>query len=181
LRYQWTAGILWLHPQASIDLCFMCSARARLSQPRSLPCGINSPCQQHVPQIPLPAVFPGHIASSAAKELQKHLYQNSKPQNWSSASTYHCVHALGACLLAGSMHIAEHAASSCRSPDNGPRHYNSGVVPEAGRSYDHPSIAVSASTCAASTDPHSQAAAHNAVELQLAQMNIPGHRAGKAT
>ncbi len=62
LKYRWTAGITWLHD--SIDLCYMCSARARLSQLRSLPCGINSPCQQHVLQTPLPAVFPGNIASS---------------------------------------------------------------------------------------------------------------------
>ncbi len=90
-------------------------------------------------------------------------------------------HALGVCLSAGSTYITEHVVSSCRSPDNGARHYNSGVVPETGRSHDYPSIAVSASTRAASADAHWQAAAQNAVELQLAQMNIPGHRTGKAT
>ena len=101
---------------------------------------------------------------------------------WSSAATYHCVHALGACLSAGSIYIAEHAASSCSSQDNGARHYNSGLVPEAGRSHDHPSIADSASIHAASAaDLHWQAATQNAVELQLAQMNRPGHMTGKAT
>ncbi len=84
------------------------------------------------------------------------------------------MHALGVRLSAGSIYITEHAVLSCRSQDNGARHYNSGVVPEAGRSHDHPSIAVSA-------DPHWQAVAQNAVELQLAHMKVPGHRTGKAT
>ncbi len=87
----------------------------------------------------------------------------------------------GVCLSAGSAYITEHAVSSCRSPDNGARHSNSGVVPETGRSHDHPSIEVSASSRAASADPRWQAAAQNAVELQLAQVNMPGHRTGKAT
>jgi len=133
-----------------------------------------------MPQTPLPAVFPEHTASSAAKELHKHPCQITKPQSGLLQQLITVVYALGVCLSVGSMYIAEHAASSCRSPDNGLRHFNSGVVPETERSHDLPSLADSASTRAASTDPHWQSAAQNAVELQLAQMNIPGHRTGKA-
>ena len=47
----------------------MCSARAGLSQPRSLPCDVNSPFQQHTPQVPLPAVFPGHRSKLSCQKI----------------------------------------------------------------------------------------------------------------
>ncbi|KAL0025165.1 hypothetical protein WJX77_004050 [Trebouxia sp. C0004] len=91
---------------------------------------------------------------------------------------YHFQH--GCSVKASLRRVEQELAASVEMPvdssslDNGARHYNSSVVPEAGRSHDRPSIAVSAPTRAASADPHLQAVAQNAVELQLAQMKIPG-------
>ncbi|DBA70440.1 TPA: hypothetical protein ACH3X2_011849 [Trebouxia sp. C0005] len=94
---------------------------------------------------------------------------------------YHVKH--GCSIKASRRRVEQELAASVEMPvdsrslDNHARHGNSSAVQEAGRSHDHPCIAVSASTCAAFADPHWQAAAQSAVELQLAQVKLPGYRA----